>query len=36
MGWLSDIKDKFVDDIIPNEIKDVGEKVGERVRKIIR
>jgi len=35
MGWLSDIKDKFVDDIIPNEIKDVGEKVGERVRKII-
>jgi len=35
MGWLSKIKDKFVDDIIPNEIKDVGEKVGERVRKII-
>ena len=21
-GWLSDIKDKFVDDIIPNEIKE--------------
>ena len=23
-GWLSDIKDKFVDDIIPNELKNVG------------
>ena len=25
MGWLSKIKDKFVDDIIPNEVKDAGE-----------
>ena len=25
MGWLSKIKDKFVDDIVPNEVKDAGE-----------
>ena len=34
MGILSDIKDKFVDDIIPNELKS-GAKAKESLRKLI-
>ena len=34
MGWLSDLKDKFVDDIIPNEFKS-GEKMKKTIRNLI-
>ncbi len=34
MGWLSDIKDKFVDDIIPNEVKS-GSAAKKAIRNLI-
>ena len=34
MGWLSDAKDKLVDDLIPNELKS-GAKAKESLRKFI-
>ena len=34
MGWLSDIKDKIVDDIIPNEVKS-GSAAKKAIRNLI-